>query len=103
MQSLKIHVSAYLNELSSIHAQLRFDDGDGETHGLDKTLHNVDNYLDQLACVKTSDIFDSLSSTSRMPNDETGRGEEQNELQVKLIFKINMLLNEQMECLVATL
>ena len=101
MQSLKIHLSAYLNELSSIHAQLRF--GDGETHGLDKTLHNVDNYLDQLACVKTSDIFDSLSSTSRMPNDETGRGEEPNELQVKLIFKINMLLNEQMEYLVATL
>jgi hypothetical protein len=81
-----IDLKSYLNELNKINKELKLENNDNQLRTM---LSNLDNYVDQFCCVKTSNIFSSVN-TNDIKMDE-------NEIKTKLLRKINQLINEQLE------
>ena len=87
MTSNNIDIKSYLNELNKIYKEIKLEDNDNQ---LKTMLSNLDNYVDQFCCVKTSEIFSNVNLIDDIKMDE-------NEIKTKLLRKINQLINEQLE------
>ena len=107
-------LSVYLNEFNSIKKDIRLDNDSY----LDVQLKYLSNYLDQMMCVKSLELFDTDSDSS-IDGDETLEELQDNqdklnssgiylanksnifiekrELKLKLMYKLNALLNEKFE------
>ena len=101
-------LSLYLQELNSIRKEIRLDNDSY----LDVQLKYLNNYLDQMTCVKSLELFDTDSESSAEEMEGNEKQQESNgiylennsniliekrELKLKLLYKLNMLLNEKFE------
>lgn len=78
----------YLNSINSIGKELELN----SSTQLGKNLNELDNYLNQINCIKKSFIFN---------NEEINKELNNKEIKQKLLFKINQLVNQNIKIIQA--
>jgi hypothetical protein len=101
MAANTVDLSLYLNELNNIKNELKLEESNAK---LESVISCLDDYLDQFNCVNASDILDEDGPNEfDAKNNELYIGEPtqiiDNNVKTKLLFKINELINEQLELL----